>query len=125
MKIDNKWNSTGQRFMDLIKQSISGSFLYVTKYYLLCRGFTVETCIVVQHVGGGSTNSPQTSPVAKKPCPPIQVILDSITFCFQILLQKKCKKKISTKLKLNACIKEHCQVYLNLSNLYLLEGTLI
>lgn len=86
--------------MDLIKQSISGSFLYVTKYYLLCRGFTVETCIVVQHVGGGSTNSPQTSPVAKKPCPPIQVILDSITFCFQILLQKKCKKKNQYKIKI-------------------------
>ena len=53
--------------------------------YLLCRGFIVETCIVVQHVGGGSTNSPRTSPVAKKPCPPIQVIMYSITSFLNIV----------------------------------------
>ena len=65
-----------------MKQSVS------ILYYLIlfCRGFSVETCIVVQHVGDGSTNSPGTSPVAKKPCPPVQVILYSTTFYFQILV---------------------------------------
>ena len=34
----------------------------------------MESCIVVQHVGGGSGNG-SASPVAKRPCPDIAVSL--------------------------------------------------
>ena len=75
-----------------MRQSVS--ILYLTNnYYLIlfCRGFSVETCIVVQHVGDGSTNSPGTSPVAKKPCPPVQVILifSNSLIIHQIIRQRK------------------------------------
>lgn len=46
------------------------------------KGFTVETCIVVQHVGGATATSPHSSPVAKKPCPPAQVNFNDAVDCW-------------------------------------------
>ena len=39
---------------------------------LFSRGFSVESCIVVKHVGGDSENG-SASPLAKKPCPDSEV----------------------------------------------------
>ena len=39
---------------------------------LFSRGVSLESCIVVQHVGGDSKNG-CASPVSKKPCPDLKV----------------------------------------------------
>lgn len=78
-------------FINLIKQRVKCKFPVFNQILMIlfCRGFTVETCIVVQHVGGGSTNSPGTSPVAKKPCPPVQVIVLFHNFLFPNFVMKE------------------------------------
>lgn len=41
-------------------------------FVLFSRGVSLESCIVVQHVGGDSKNG-GASPVSKKPCPHLKV----------------------------------------------------
>ena len=76
----------------LCLSTLNRVYFFDTVYFFFidsCRGFTVETCIVVQHVGGATATSPHSSPVAKKPCPPAQVIHCSIIFDLLVFLHSK------------------------------------